>query len=455
MSERLITSEPVSASADRNSTLWHVTVAGLNAMLATGGFVGVGILAGVAGWQMLAALLLGAIVTLCCRVSQRQVATLPEFSLPEDPLGEASLGEEIYGYSDGLLNPWLGFVAAWSFVWYQASLVAAVAVGLVGYALDVLGLNHPLTQVGGALLTIALITILRWSGIDPHFRGLPLRLPVILIVTLGSLLGFVGAGFHTLETSLTPFDLVSSLSLPLSLPLLFQTTSLVMVAYTSSMIGKPQELPAAQPLPKTVLLMVSGVLLLYGGVAIVALGLAGSTVLQDAVETLIPPLTVATRQILMPELLLLVAGGAVIALGNVLNHLLTTLSHSLWVMAIRRDLPEALVQFGGCKAIPALAGAISISLILVGDIKVLWSFSAFSVLVYLTVVNLAAYYYSWNHRWVAGLGAACCGLLIFWLDWQVWMTGLGMMIIGLIWRGINLWTIEQSEEEPEEESEQE
>ena len=77
-------------------------------------------------------------------------------------------------------------------------------------------------------------------------------------------------------------------------------------------------------------------------------------------------------------------------------------------------------------------------LVCVGDVKLTWSFSAFTVLMYYAITNLCAIRMKpWERLypiWSAYIGLAACLILAFFVDWEIWLTGLGLIIFGLAWR---------------------
>jgi APA family basic amino acid/polyamine antiporter len=84
-----------------------------------------------------------------------------------------------------------------------------------------------------------------------------------------------------------------------------------------------------------------------------------------------------------------------------------------------------------------LVGGAIASLVLIGNVKTTWSFSAFTVLIYYGITNLAALQLPTSARlypkWLAILGLLSCFLLAFWVDQQIWLTGIALIVAGLIW----------------------
>ena len=71
------------------------------------------------------------------------------------------------------------------------------------------------------------------------------------------------------------------------------------------------------------------------------------------------------------------------------------------------------------------------------SIKTTWNFSAFTVLIYYAVTNLAALRLSEAERlygktW-AWIGLAACLALAFSIEPKVWATGLCILGVGLVW----------------------
>jgi APA family basic amino acid/polyamine antiporter len=97
---------------------------------------------------------------------------------------------------------------------------------------------------------------------------------------------------------------------------------------------------------------------------------------------------------------------------------------------------------GSGSPTPAIiaAGTAIAALALIGNVEVTWSFSAFTVLIYYAITNLAALrlpaqkqLYSPAIAW-AGL-ATCLGLAFF-VEREVWMVGLALIAAGLLWHGL-------------------
>ena len=75
--------------------------------------------------------------------------------------------------------------------------------------------------------------------------------------------------------------------------------------------------------------------------------------------------------------------------------------------------------------------------------RLTWSFSAFTVLVYYALTNLAALRIEDDlrryPRWLAVAGLVGCLGLAFWVEWEIWLLGLGVIAAGLVWHRLSPW----------------
>ena len=108
-------------------------------------------------------------------------------------------------------------------------------------------------------------------------------------------------------------------------------------------------------------------------------------------------------------------------------------------MGRRADLPKSFAKVndaGSPVAAVLLAGAAVAGIVLIGDVKTTWSFSAFTVLIYYGITNLAALRLPRSKRFyptfVAWTGLAACLFLAFWVEQRIWLAGLGLIVVGLL-----------------------
>jgi APA family basic amino acid/polyamine antiporter len=105
-------------------------------------------------------------------------------------------------------------------------------------------------------------------------------------------------------------------------------------------------------------------------------------------------------------------------------------------MGRRLDMPETLSRLDrrSVPVVAIIAAAVPIAAIaLIGDIALAWSFSALTVLLYYGITNLSALALD-RRRWAAWLGLASCLSLSVFVPLNVWLVGLGVVVIGLLWK---------------------
>ena len=127
-------------------------------------------------------------------------------------------------------------------------------------------------------------------------------------------------------------------------------------------------------------------------------------------------------------------------LGVMLN-LVLGLSRVVLAMARRSDLPTslALINHRGVPLRAALTvTAVIAALIFIGDVKLAWSFSATTVLIYYALTNLCAIRVDSAERifpvGFAWLGlAGCCGLVLF-IPWEMLVAVAGLIGLGMLLR---------------------
>jgi APA family basic amino acid/polyamine antiporter len=184
-------------------------------------------------------------------------------------------------------------------------------------------------------------------------------------------------------------------------------------------------------------------MVLYTAVALVGIGVVGAEVLGEAATEQAAPLQVAARTFPVPGSAQVLAIGAITAMLGVLLNLLLGLSRVLLAMGRRRDMPPVVARLNSEGTAPSVAvvvvGVAIASLTLIGNVKTTWSFSAFTVLIYYALTNLAALWLPSEQRlyprWIAWVGLAACLFLAFWVERQIWLVGIGLLLAGLLWHG--------------------
>jgi basic amino acid/polyamine antiporter, APA family len=197
-------------------------------------------------------------------------------------------------------------------------------------------------------------------------------------------------------------------------------------------------------IPRAIVACLAASALVYALVTAVALGALGAEPLAQAARAAGTPLEAAAQALGSTWLVWLVRGAAVTAMLGIALNLLLGLSRVLLAMARRGDMPRVFSRLTGEPASPrhAIAAvAVLVALLaLSGDVKLTWSFSAFSVLVYYAITNLAALRLPAEARRVprsvAAAGLAACLGLAFWVEPRAWGAGTALVALGLVWHAL-------------------
>ncbi len=421
-------------SLRREVGVFGAAMMGLGSIIGTGVFVSIGIAAGIAGPSVVLAIAIGAVVATFNGLSSAQLAA-------NHPV---SGGTYEYGYR--YLSSWFGFTAGWLFLLAKSASAATAALGFAGYVLNAFGSESRAWLVPGAILLVSVLTLVVLAGVRHSSR----TNIVIVTITLASLAFFVIAGMPAVlgggAANFAPFfDPQEGRG---SLSALLYAAALMFVAYTGygriATLGEEVRQPRST-IPRAIVAALMAALVVYGAVAIVGVGAAGADGLSAA-DSRAAPLEVAARGFGVPLAPLVLAIGAITAMIGVLLNLLLGLSRVLLAMGRRRDMPARLGSLDASGRTPTAAvivvGALVAGLAAIGDVRTTWSFSAFTVLGYYAITNLAALvlpsedrYYP---RWVAAAGLTSCVALAFFVDAAVWITGLGLVGVGLVWHAVAL-----------------
>jgi APA family basic amino acid/polyamine antiporter len=219
------------------------------------------------------------------------------------------------------------------------------------------------------------------------------------------------------------------------------------VAYTGygriATLGEEVQQPE-RTIPRAIIATLIMSMVLYLSVAFVGLGAVGAEAFGAATRQQVAPLEIVASRFGVPGASMILALGAITAMLGVLLNLLLGLSRVLLAMGRRGDMPSGLasvnshtnVPWAATLAVAAIIGAI----VLLRDVRVTWSFSAFTVLIYYALTNLCAIRLQPEQRlfpiWPAYCGLVACLFLAFWVERQVWLIGLGLILVGLAWQAI-------------------
>ncbi len=397
---------------DEQSLLREVGLAGavllgLGSIVGTGVYVSLGLVVDLAGSAVVWAVALAAVVALCNGLSSAQLAAF----------NPVSGGTYEYGYR--YLHPAAGFSAGWLFLIAKSASAATAALGIAAYA----GVGAERLP---ALAVLAVVTVLVLSGIRRSNQANA----VVVTISVGTLAVLaIVAGSEAVAAPSSPSG---------TFPDVAEAAALVFVAFTGygrvATLGEEVRSPR-RTIPIAVIITLVLTASLYVVVAFMLSRLG-----PDGVGGGSPlvPIADSTGGAGLSGLVRL---GALAAMVGVLLNLVLGLSRVVLAMGRRRDLPGGLSRLRGDKRTPAAAVMVVAmavaAFVLVGDIRTTWSFSALTVLVYYALTNLAALRQPASERrvpvgvQVVGL-VGCLGLAAF-VDPQMWIWGLGLVGVGLVW----------------------
>lgn len=409
------------------------TMMGLGSILGTGVFVSYAVAAGIAGPAVIVATALAALVATCNALSSAQLAA----AYP------VSGGSYEYGYR--LLSPTLGFFAGWMFLCAKSASAATASLGLAGYGLNLFGVGARFPLTPFAVGAVFVLTAIAAAGITRSSRFNLLMVGATLFALLVFVAGVAPLALQHGRANLVPFFRSDAAAETSAIRNVLHATALMFVAYAGygriATLGEEVRQPERN-IPRAIILTLVVSSLVYVSVALVSVSAAGVALLDQATRATAAPLEVVAREFGLPGVHWVVAGGALTAMIGVLLNLILGLSRVLLAMARRGDAPAVLAKVRPGSSSPAAAvwvtGLTIAGLALIGNVRTTWSFSAFTVLVYYAITNLAALRLPpekrrYSRAWAWG-GLGSCLFLACWVDWQVWLAGLVLLAAGLLAR---------------------
>lgn len=383
---------------------------GLGSIIGTGVFISLGIGASIAGPMILPAIGLAGLVALCNGLSSAQLAA-------NHPVSGGT-----YEYGHRWLNPSLGFVAGWMFLCAKSASAATAALGFALYL-------NPENSLPIALAIVWVITAITLLGIQ---RTNTINTLIVGAVLL-SLIAFVVFGAPAISAN--PQNWQSALDGE-NLKNLLPATALMFVAFTGygriATLGEEVTEPR-RTIPRAIIATLVTTTVIYIVVTWVALANAGNQ---------FSSLAIIAQTFSRPSLVKVLTAGAIIAMASVLLNLVLGLSRVVLAMGRRCDLPKTTARITDSTKVPAVAtivvGCLITGLVYVGDMKLTWSFSAFTVLVYYALTNLCAIRLKIEERlypsWVSYIGLFACLCLAVFVEWRIILAGLSLIALGLALR---------------------
>lgn len=409
---------------------WEQIVCGIGLVWSMGVFLGIGVAADGTASGIVWALTLAALIALINSWSTVQQVALSDI--------------------DPLLTPiWLQFTADSTLFLAKLTFAATAALGLAGYLLNGL---HPVDPIW--LIPTGLVAIVGLTRIALH-RQMSLKWSYLaLTVVAAAVLSLIATGLLAVVQSngRAVFSLATIIGSPLAIAPLLQATALMTVAYIGcETLGLGWNFRSVKP-TWGVAAAISLTWLLYLGVALISINAVGASVLSSAIVAHAAPLTIVMQSLALPGGVPLIAMGGVIAMASMFLRLLSQLTHQLIDLnqALRRPSPVQSLEtlLSPAAAVRWLSLVLS-CILLIGDVKTLWAFSAFAFLIHSALIHWIAYRYALQFnpyiRWLSGIGGVICLFLAFWVDWSVWLVSLGLLALGLVWRGMMHWSDEQEQ----------
>lgn len=418
----------------RELDIGGATLLGLGSILGTGVFVSLGLGAAIAGSLILPALFIAAALATCNGLSSAHLAA----AYPRSG--------GTYEYGIVCINPAAGFTAGWMFLLAKSASAATAALGLASYVSNLLGMDDRHFIIPIALIAVILLTLLVLGGLRRSNR---VNL-VIVSVTIITLVYFMVSGLPAALRNGTgnwlPLTTPGSESPGLQLRALLEGSAILFVAYTGygriATMGEEVKNPA-RVIPRAILLTLFISLFLYVGVTVVGVGMVGTDGLARATSESAAPLEVIARGFNWPGAHLPMVIGAVAAMTGVILNLLLGVSRVVLAMGRRGDLPAACSSIRGTTSTPVTAVLVTSAMILVlllaGDVRLTWTFSAFCVLIYYAITHLSVLRLPDAARvmkLVAVAGLMGCVLLAFMVPPVFWATGLCLLAPGFILRAV-------------------
>lgn len=378
-------------------------VTGLGSIIGTGAFVAIGVASGEWGDAILWAIPLAAVVAVFNGLSSAFLA------------GRYPYAGGTYFYGRETLGPWIGYTAGWLFLLAKTASAATAALGVSLY----LGLDD-----GRALGVLAVVgvTILVIAGL----RQTTAINTALLLFSVSALAVFaVGGTAEGWATGWTGIGDGPGGIIP--------AIAFLFVAYTGygriATLGEEVHDPA-ETIPRAVVATLAVAALLYFGVALGGRGVAGAF-WGDAITS-----GITLGDLLGGRLGAFVSVGAVAAMLGVLLNLVLGLSRVWLAMGRTGDMPPALARLdarSNPKIATIVTGVAVSAAVLIGDIKIAWSFSAMTVLLYYGITNVAALRLE-PRKWTAWAGMGSCVFLSFFVSLEIWLVGIGLIALGLVWK---------------------
>ena len=402
----------------RQIGLSGATAIGVGAIIGSGIFVVIGIVAGVSGPALIISMVIAGIIALFSALS---VAELSSYMPVEGG---------VYLIAGRLFSPFVGFAAGWIWIFSNIIMGAVESLGFAHYFSVIV----PWIPIKGMALLFCLIFILiNYHGIQTTTlinNVLVLAKILILIFFIAFGLWFFNIGNFAPVTPVGSSGVLAGAAL-----FFFAYTGFARVTLLGEEIVDPTE-----TIPRSIYLALGISVLMYLLVGIIVLGLVPSSVLAQSGSPLTTAMSVTNNSLAIH----IISLGAFISTASVLLTTITGVSRIFYAMAKTGDMPAILGRIHPRYHTPHYAVLITgggmIGAILFADLTLVVSISTLAMLVYYAIINVTALKIPQTNQIfpvaVPLIGAiSCCCLAVF-LTPVAWFIGTIGMVSGIIWYGI-------------------
>ena len=396
---------------------------GLGSMIGAGVFASFAPAAAAAGAWLMVGLVLAAMVAYCNASSSAQLAA-------QYP---SSGGTYLYGRER--LGDWWGFLAGWSFLVGKTASLAAMALTFAAYAVPAPW------QRPAAVAAVVLVAAVNYRGITRTARLTRVIVAVVLAaLATGVAVSLAGDDPHGSRLSLTTggvsaYDVLQAAGL-----LFFAFAGYARIATLAEEVRDPR-----RTVPRAITIALLLTVVVYAAVGVTVLAVLG----PDRVASSAAPLATAVETTGWEWAGTVVRVGAAAASLGALLALVAGVGRTALAMGRHGDLPAWLAAVHPRFHVPhhaevAVASVVCL-LVLTIDLRGAIGFSAFGVLLYYLVANLAAFTQDSEHRryprFLQVAGAFGCVFLAFTVPFGSLMSGLLVLASGLAYR---LWLVRHS-----------
>lgn len=402
------------AALRRDIDLFGATGIGIGAIIGSGIFIVVGIVAGVAGPALILSILIAGAISVFSAVS---IAELSCYMPVEGGT---------YVYAQRLISPLVGFIGGW--IWIFSNIFVGAAVS-TGFALYFTAFAPAIPVRVIAVAVCCVFIAINYAGIDPLTTLNEIFVVLkILILAFFIIVGvwFIDGGNYVPVAPSGAGGILGGAAL-----MFFAFTGFARISIVAEEVRDP-----VQTIPRSIFLALGISTVIYLGVGFVAVGLSGSSALAASGA----PLATAMAYTGIPWASPVVTLGALIATASVLLTTILGISRIAYAMAREGDLPSLFSSLHPRFCTPGkailISGAGIILAILFADLVLMVAVSTFAMLLYYLIANLAAVRVPPDQRKfpaaIPRLGALTCVGLAAFLSPQSWFVGIVGTCAGLL-----------------------